>query len=105
MYPRSSNPGFYPPDEVIGRETTRNSEAVLRLLEAADCPYRVIGKQAQYCGGPAPSTVFSDDFESNRGWTFNGTAATGPSSAATRRPRPPAVPSSSGRRPAGSMTS
>ncbi|WP_283137665.1 M14 family zinc carboxypeptidase [Rhizohabitans arisaemae] len=51
MYPKSGNGGFYPPDEVIGRETSRNKEAVLRLLEYADCPYRAIGKQAQYCGG------------------------------------------------------
>ena len=70
MYPRTSNPGFYPPDEVISRETTRNREAVLILEEAADCVYRVIGKQAQYCGGAPPATtVFSDDFETDRGWT------------------------------------
>jgi carboxypeptidase T len=51
MYPRSSSGGgFYPPDEIIARETSRNRTAVLLLLEAADCPYRVIGKQAQYCG-------------------------------------------------------
>jgi hypothetical protein len=49
MYPRSSSPGFYPPDEVIARETSRNREAVLILAEYADCPYRAIGKQAQYC--------------------------------------------------------
>ena len=43
---------------------------MLQLLEAADCPYRVIGKEAQYCGGPAPpTTVFSDDFETATGWT------------------------------------
>ena len=36
-----SSPGFYPPDEVIARETSRNREAVLLLLEAADCPQRV----------------------------------------------------------------
>ena len=45
MYPRSSSPGFYPPDEVIAAQTTRNREAVLLLLEYADCPYRVIGKE------------------------------------------------------------
>ncbi len=77
MYPRTSNPGFYPPDEVIGRETSRNREAVLRLLEAADCPYEVISKQAQYCGAPVPVAVFSDDFEADRGWTFAHTATTG----------------------------
>ena len=51
MYPKSaSGGGFYPPDEVIGRETARNREAVLTFLEASDCVYKVIGKQAQYCG-------------------------------------------------------
>jgi hypothetical protein len=49
MYPRSSSPGFYPPDEVIGRETSRNRAAVLYLLGLADCPYRAIGQQARYC--------------------------------------------------------
>jgi hypothetical protein len=63
MYPRSSlSGGFYPPDEVIGRETTRNRAAVLQLLDAADCPYEVIGKQAQYCGGtpPPPGQTFTN---------------------------------------------
>ncbi|MFJ6772840.1 M14 family metallopeptidase [Kitasatospora sp. NPDC091257] len=52
MYPGESGSGggFYPPDEVIGRETSRNREAVLRLVETADCVYRAIGKQQQYCG-------------------------------------------------------
>ncbi|HEY0346314.1 MAG TPA: M14 family metallopeptidase [Solirubrobacteraceae bacterium] len=50
MYPRTSNPGFYPPDEVIGRETSRNRAAVLQLLTYSDCPWRIIGRQAQYCG-------------------------------------------------------
>ncbi|MEU5093349.1 M14 family metallopeptidase [Streptomyces sp. NPDC020996] len=51
MYPTSSSGGgFYPPDEVIERETSRNRDAVLQLLENADCMYRSIGKQAQYCG-------------------------------------------------------
>lgn len=50
MYPSSSSGGgFYPPDEVIARETSRNRAASLLLLDAADCPYEVIGKQAQYC--------------------------------------------------------
>ncbi|MCX5526237.1 M14 family metallopeptidase [Streptomyces bobili] len=51
MYPGSSGGGgFYPPDEVIERETARNKDAVLQLLENSDCMYRSIGKQAQYCG-------------------------------------------------------
>ncbi|MFD4174028.1 M14 family metallopeptidase [Streptomyces anulatus] len=50
MYPRSSGGGgFYPPDEVIERETSRNRDAVLQLIENADCMYRSIGKEAQYC--------------------------------------------------------
>ncbi|WUH97820.1 M14 family metallopeptidase [Spirillospora sp. NBC_00431] len=47
MYPRNAD--FYPPDEVIVRETTRNRAAVLALTGYADCPYRAIGKQDQYC--------------------------------------------------------
>ncbi|MFG2294912.1 M14 family metallopeptidase [Streptomyces sp. NPDC048603] len=50
MYPAGSGGGgFYPPDEVIERETSRNRDAVLQLLENADCMYRSIGKEAQYC--------------------------------------------------------
>lgn len=50
MYPRgASGGGFYPPDEVIERETSRNRDAVLQLLENSDCMYRSIGKEAQYC--------------------------------------------------------
>ncbi len=73
MFPvSSSGGGFYPPDEVIGRETARNRDAVLKLLEAADCVYKVIGKQSQYCGtGGTETTVFADDFETAKGWTVN----------------------------------
>ncbi|MFI1013865.1 M14 family metallopeptidase [Streptomyces sp. NPDC020965] len=50
MYPRNAlGGGFYPPDEVIERETSRNRDAVLQLLENSDCMYRSIGKEAQYC--------------------------------------------------------
>jgi murein tripeptide amidase MpaA len=49
MYPRSSSPGFYPPDEVIARESSRNRAAVLYLLGLADCPYRAINQQSRYC--------------------------------------------------------
>jgi carboxypeptidase T len=55
MYPRtSSQGGFYPPDEVIPAETSRNRAAVLYLLGQAKCPYDVIGKGAQYCNGTPP---------------------------------------------------
>ncbi|WP_066364121.1 M14 family metallopeptidase [Herbidospora mongoliensis] len=71
MYPVASNPGFYPPDEAIVPQTTRNREATLLLLENADCVYKVIGKQSQYCGGPPATTVYSDTFETATGWTAN----------------------------------
>ncbi|WP_351226055.1 M14 family metallopeptidase [Streptomyces sp. NPDC002133] len=52
MYPTGTGGGgFYPPDEVIERETSRNRDAVLQLLENSDCMYRSIGKEAQYCTG------------------------------------------------------
>ncbi|MDM4722055.1 M14 family zinc carboxypeptidase [Micromonospora sp. WMMA1363] len=72
MYPGSAGGGgFYPPDEVIPAQTSRNREAVLILAEYADCPYRAIGKQEQYCGGGGGTTVWSDTFETATGWTTN----------------------------------
>lgn len=69
MYPAASAVGgtsrFYPPDELIDRETKRNRDAVLYLLEHADCPYRAIGQAAQWCG------PFFDDLEIDRGWRTN----------------------------------
>jgi hypothetical protein len=74
MYPTTSSPGFYPPDEVIPAQTSRNREAVLRLLEIADCPYRAIGMETQYCGIPS-STVYAENFEATptptAAWTPN----------------------------------
>ncbi|GAA1586212.1 hypothetical protein J3R03_000072 [Actinoplanes couchii] len=50
LYPGSaSGGGFYPPASVIPVETARNRTAALMIAEAADCPYKVIGKQATYC--------------------------------------------------------
>jgi carboxypeptidase T len=59
MYPVGSSPGFYPPDEVIPAETSRNRAAVLYLLEQASCPYAVLGKQAQYCDALPAAPVLS----------------------------------------------
>jgi hypothetical protein len=54
MYPSSGGlDGFYPPDEVISRETSRNRNAVLLLLDYSDCPARVIGAT---CDGTQPPT-------------------------------------------------
>ncbi|MEV4507639.1 M14 family zinc carboxypeptidase [Dactylosporangium sp. NPDC049525] len=80
MYPgpNPSGNGFYPPASVITAQTSRNKEASLQLAEFADCVYRIIGKQAQYCGAAAGGTVWSDDFESAKGWTVvKGTATSG----------------------------
>lgn len=76
LYPGSaSGGGFYPPDEVIPAETARNRDAVLLLSEYADCPYRAIGKEEQYCGDGGGTTVWADTFETATGWTIdpNGT--------------------------------
>jgi carboxypeptidase T len=66
MYPShaqvSSTARFYPPDEVIGRETERNRAAILMLTQYASCPYAAIGKSASHCG------AFFDDLEIWRGW-------------------------------------
>ncbi len=73
MYPgpSGSGGGFYPPDEQIGPQTSRNREAVLLFSEAADCVYKVIGKQAQYCGGGGGATIYTDTFETATSWTVN----------------------------------
>ncbi len=72
MYPgpSGSGGGFYPPDEQIVTQTTRNREAVLMFSEYADCVYRIIGLQGTYCGAPG-TTVYSDNFETATGWTTN----------------------------------
>ncbi len=72
MYPGNNDyplpwrgPRWYPPDELIARETKRNWKPALYLIEQADCPYRAIGMAADYCG------PFFDDLEISRGWTVN----------------------------------
>ncbi|HET9139846.1 M14 family metallopeptidase [Actinophytocola sp.] len=51
MYPANGGGGFYPPDEVIAREVSRNRAAVLMLLDYSDCPKRAIGLT---CDGTTP---------------------------------------------------
>jgi hypothetical protein len=52
MYPSSGGlNGFYPPDEVIPAQTSRNRAAVLMLLDYSDCPARVINLT---CDGTEP---------------------------------------------------
>jgi hypothetical protein len=66
LYPKGGGTPkqHYPPDEVIGRETRRNHDAVLLLLARAACPYAAIGAvSARLNCGP-----FFDDLEIARGW-------------------------------------
>ncbi len=58
---------WYPPDELIGRETRRNREAVLYLMGRAVCPYGALGARAakNNCG------PLFDDLEIARGWQVN----------------------------------
>jgi len=56
---------FYPTADRIGALTRVNREAVLYLLEQADCPYRAAGLAATHCG------PLNDDFETARGWQVN----------------------------------
>ncbi|SEG53223.1 Zinc carboxypeptidase [Nonomuraea solani] len=105
MFPTGSNPGFYPPDEQIVPQTTRNREATLLFLENADCVYRVIGKEAQYCGtGNPPLTVYSDTFETATGWTTN-PATTDTATTGTWERGNPADTTSSGAKQLGTTVS
>jgi carboxypeptidase T len=66
MYPSSGGlNGFYPPDEVIARETSRNREAVLRLLEYSDCVYRVIGETCDGSEPPPAGATFENATDLN----------------------------------------
>ena len=56
LYP-TGGAGFYPPDEQIAPETARNREAFLMLSEYADCVYRAIGKESQYCAATGAPVV------------------------------------------------
>jgi hypothetical protein len=66
LYPRAGTipRQHYPRDEIIGRETRRNREAVLYLMGKALCPYSALGTPAvaKNCG------PFFDDLEVHRGW-------------------------------------
>lgn len=90
LYPASPNPGFYPPDEVIPRETARNKESILLLAEYADCPYRAIGKQQQYCGD-APASDFSVSVSPGSGSVAGGGSVTATVATSTVSGTPQAV--------------
>ena len=61
MYPSSGGlSGFYPPDEQIPTQTTRNRAAVLLLLDYSDCPARVIGLTCDGSEPPPPGPTFEN---------------------------------------------
>jgi murein tripeptide amidase MpaA len=102
MFPTGSNPGFYPPDEQIGPQTTRNRAAVVRFLDASDCVYEVIGLTCG--GGPAPTTIYSDTFETANGWTTNA-QGTDTATAGQWQRADPAATTSSGAKQLGTTVS
>ena len=66
MYPSSGGlSSFYPPDEVITRETTRNRAAVLLLLDYSDCPSRVIGVTCDGSEPPPAGPTFENTTDVN----------------------------------------
>jgi carboxypeptidase T len=46
---------FYPPGSQIAALTSVNDAAVRYIIQQADCPYRVIGKEGQYCSATPPA--------------------------------------------------
>jgi hypothetical protein len=78
LYPQTSAEGGpYPPDEVIPAQVARNRAALLYFLEMADCPYRAIGQEAQYCVGggeiptPTPTPVVTPVANLAGYWTLD----------------------------------
>jgi hypothetical protein len=69
LYPKGGGKPkhWYPPDEVIGRESRRNRDAVLYLMGKAYCPWSAVGAQAAKLNcGP-----LYDDLEIARGWKMD----------------------------------
>jgi hypothetical protein len=86
---------FYPPDEVITRETERNKDAILYLMEQGGCRYTIIGKAGIDCG------PFYDDFEIARGWVVNPDGTDGARGGAWQRADPAPTAYQPGTAPSG----
>jgi murein tripeptide amidase MpaA len=93
----SSDARFYPPDEQIAPQTERNKNAILMLIEAAGCPYAVIGKATQDCG------PLYDTFQTWAGWTTNPFGADTAKAGAWARSNPAATSRQAGTTPSGSI--
>jgi len=92
----SSLKRFYPRDEVIGRETLRNKDAILYLIEHAGCRWSVIGKGAMNCG------PMFDDFETPNGWAADPLGTDTATKGAWQRGNPAATVWQAGTVPSGS---
>jgi len=86
---------FYPPDEVVTRETERNKDAILYLMEQAGCVYTIIGKDGINCG------PLFDDFEVARGWVVNPNGTDGVRGGAWQRADPAPTSYQAGTAPSG----
>jgi carboxypeptidase T len=93
----STDARFYPPDEQIGPQTERNKNAILSLIEAAGCPYAVIGKATQDCG------PLYDTFQTYSGWTTNPLGKDTATAGAWQRANPAATSRQAGTTTSGSI--
>jgi hypothetical protein len=68
---------FYPPGSEIQALTSVNEQAVRYIIQQADCPYKVIGKEGTYCSTSAPaapsglSATAASSSQINLTWTDN----------------------------------
>lgn len=92
----STTARFYPPDEVIERETERNREAILYLLERGACRYDVIGKGNLRCG------ALDDDYEVATGWMVDRFGTDTATAGAFQRTNPATTSYQKGTTPSGS---
>ncbi|HSH21886.1 MAG TPA: M14 family zinc carboxypeptidase, partial [Candidatus Caenarcaniphilales bacterium] len=100
MYPASGGSmRYYPAPSLIGPETRRNRDAVLYLLEQADCGYRAAGLGATHCG------PLNDDFEASRGWTTNADGTDTANAGSWQRAVPRETKTSAGVKQTSSVTS
>jgi murein tripeptide amidase MpaA len=74
---------FYPSGSQIPALTSVNDAAVRYIIQQADCPYRVIGKEGQYCATTPPldptnlAAAAVSSTQVNLSWTDNGSTETG----------------------------
>ncbi len=92
----SSTKRFYPADEQIGPQTERNRAAILMLIDAAGCPYKLAGTAHANCG------PLYDTFETAGGWTVDPDGTDSATAGTWQRADPKATPRQAGRVPSGS---